>query len=302
MKLNKNDIIALLISIIVHILIFLYLFFGVFKRVIPVQDDGVVVDFGDFIEATGQLEPQTAVTAQQTIEEISRPQPKPVANEEMITQNEEETVYIPDTEKKKNDLAENKPRRKTQQQIIDEERIKEEQRKKREEEEQKQQEGNIRDQVASAFNRSNTEGSAQGNAQDGNSNVSGFADNTVNTSQGQGSGKQGKGNQGSPFGNSDTGPSQGVGGFGSFSLSGRTLRDGRLHRPAYTAEIEGKIVIDITVDYNGNVILAKIGKGTNISNASMRDSAIDAAKKTKFNKIKDTNNQDGTITYIYKLQ
>jgi TonB family protein len=145
-------------------------------------------------------------------------------------------------------------------------------------------------------------GSAQGNAQNGNSNVSGFADNTVNASQDQGGGRSSKGNQGSPFGNSDLGPSQGVGGFGAFSLSGRTLREGRLNRPAYTAEIEGKIVIDITVDSNGNVILAKIGKGTNISNASMRDSAIDAAKNTKFNKIQDTNNQDGTITYIYKLQ
>jgi TonB family protein len=108
-------------------------------------------------------------------------------------------------------------------------------------------------------------------------------------------------NQGNPFGNSDSGTNEGIGGTGTFSLSGRTLRDGGLHRPAYSALEEGRIVLNITVDPLGNVIFAEIGKGTNIDNASMRKSAIDAAKKSKFNKIKGTDNQNGTITYIYRL-
>jgi hypothetical protein len=33
----------------------------------------------------------------------------------------------------------------------------------------------------------------------------------------------------------------------------------------------------------------------------MRASALEAAKRAKFNKIKGSNNQNGTITYIYKL-
>ncbi|MDR3266081.1 MAG: hypothetical protein LBT24_00730, partial [Tannerella sp.] len=226
MKLNKDDITALTVSIIVHILIFLYLFFGVFKRVIPVKDDGIFVNFGDFVEATGQFEPPAAVVTQQLAEVIPTPQPLPTANEEMVTQSEEETVHIPDTKKKKDDLAENKPRE-TAKRPTEEERIKEEQRRRREEEQR--QEGNIRDKVSNAFNRTNTQGSTQGNAPNSESgNVSGLSDNSVNNSESQGDAKTSTNrvNQGSPFGNSDSGPSQGIGGFGSFSLSGRTLREG----------------------------------------------------------------------------
>jgi TonB family protein len=300
MKLNKDDIKALTVSIIVHILIFVYLYFGVFKRVIPIKDDGIFVNFGDFVEATGKFEPQAAANAQQLTQKIPTPQPKPIASEEMIMQDEEETVHIPNTKKKEDNLAENKPRQ-TVKQPTDEERIKEEQRRKREEE-QKRQEGNIRNKVSNAFNRSNTQGNAQSNTQSNeNINTSGFSDNSVNDSQSQGSDKPDRVNQGSPFGNLDSGPYQGIGGFGSFSLSGRTLREGGLQRPAYTAQEEGRIVINIIVDKDGNVIFAEIGKGTNIDDASMRHSALDAARKAKFNKIQDSNNQNGTITYIYKL-
>ena len=73
-------------------------------------------------------------------------------------------------------------------------------------------------------------------------------------------------------------------------------------RPAYSIQEEGKIVIDITVDSNGNVILAAIGKGTNIDNTTMRQSALDAAKKAKFNVISGSKTQSGTITYRYSLK
>ncbi|MDB8954279.1 energy transducer TonB family protein, partial [Parabacteroides merdae] len=112
----------------------------------------------------------------------------------------------------------------------------------------------------------------------------------------------GTGNQGSPFGNSDHGANEGVGGYGSFNLNGRSIGAGGLPRPAYTIQEEGRIVINITVDPKGNVIFAEIGKGTNIDNGSMRKSALDAAKRAKFNSISGANNQSGTITYLYKLK
>jgi hypothetical protein len=58
-------------------------------------------------------------------------------------------------------------------------------------------------------------------------------------------------------------------------------------------------VINITVDPNGNVIATEIGRGTNISNASMRNKARQAALGAKFRKIAGSNNQTGTITYNY---
>ena len=76
--------------------------------------------------------------------------------------------------------------------------------------------------------------------------------------------------KGSPFGNSDHGANEGVGGYGSFNLNGRSIGAGGLPRPAYTIQEEGRIVINITVDPKGNVIFAEVGRGTNIDNASMR--------------------------------
>ena len=98
------------------------------------------------------------------------------------------------------------------------------------------------------------------------------------------------------------GENEGVGGIGTWDLKGRSLSTGHLPRPAYTNQEEGQIVINITVDPDGNIIFAEIGKGTDIGNASMRKSAIDAAKKAKFNKISSANNQSGTITYKYVLK
>ena len=109
-------------------------------------------------------------------------------------------------------------------------------------------------------------------------------------------------NQGNPFGTSDAGANQSAGGFGTFNLNGRYIGQGGLPRPTDKGQEEGKIVINITVYPDGNVIFAEIGKGTNIDNALMRKSAVEAARRARFNKIKDTDNQNGTITYIYKLK
>jgi TonB family protein len=117
----------------------------------------------------------------------------------------------------------------------------------------------------------------------------------------EGTASSGAGNQGSIQGNAPTGSYVGVGGYGGFDLAGRTLAAGGLPRPAYSVQEEGKIVINITVDPQGKVISAEIGRGTNITNPSMRNSALEAAGKTKFNSIKGNNNQSGTITYNYRL-
>ncbi|MDR0682746.1 MAG: TonB family protein [Dysgonamonadaceae bacterium] len=125
-----------------------------------------------------------------------------------------------------------------------------------------------------------------------------------NTPEGnEGIAESGKGNQGSPQGNAPAGSYTGMGGIGDFDLSGRSLRDGGLQRPDYVVQEEGTIVVEITVDPKGNVINAKVRlKGTNIENSNLRKAALEAARKTKFNAISGTQNQIGTITYIYTLK
>jgi TonB family protein len=50
------------------------------------------------------------------------------------------------------------------------------------------------------------------------------------------------------------------------------------------------------------VIHAEIGRGTNTPNATLRNEALRAARSTRFNAITSMNNQQGTITYRFKLK
>lgn len=134
---------------------------------------------------------------------------------------------------------------------------------------------NINNQIAGAF------GNGSGNGSRGNT--------------------QGSGTQGSPAGNGNTGKVSGVGGTGSYDLGGRGVGAGGLKLPAYRVDDYGTVVVDIIVDPKGNVIEASIGKGTNTTNASLRNESLAAARRTKFTTSSNSNNQKGTITYKFKL-
>ena len=112
---------------------------------------------------------------------------------------------------------------------------------------------------------------------------------------------QGTGTQGVPTGNSKTGAKKGVGGIGSYDLGGRSVGSGGLAQPLYTVNDYGTVVVNITVDPNGNVIQAGIGRGTNTPSPALRNEALRAARSTKFNAINSSNNQKGTITYRFNL-
>lgn len=91
--------------------------------------------------------------------------------------------------------------------------------------------------------------------------------------------------------------------LGYFNLEGRFLIDEKLQHPAYNIQEEGCIIVEITVNNQGDVIMAEVRlKGTNIASPYMRYSAVEAAKKTKFNKIKENQNQIGIIIYKYTLK
>lgn len=286
MKFNKDDIYGLTGSILFHGVILLILWLCVLKPAVPEEDGGVLVNFGNVDIAAGTFEPKY------TGENVATNEPAPTAEEipqqetapqEMLTQDIEESVALEEKKKKQQEEEKKKQQEaelKRKQEQEEKERLqREEAERKRREEEQRKKEQAINNKIAGAFGIGKKQGSNQGS---GNNDISG--------------------NQGSPLGNADMGENEGVGGIGSWDLKGRSLSTGHLPRPAYTNQEEGQIVINITVDPDGNVIFAEIGKGTDIGNASMRKSAIDAAKKAKFNKISSANNQSGTITYKYVLK
>lgn len=276
MKFNKDDLYSLLGSVGFHLLILLVLSLTILSTVVPEEDSGVLVNFGNVDEAAGTFEPLN--TGQEPMEETTPPPPPTpaveTAKEELVTQDVEESVALAEAKKKKEEQRKKEEAIKREQDRIQKEKLEQQ----RLADAQRQKELAIKNKVAGAFGAGSAAGSSQG------------------------SGETGSGNQGSPFGNSDHGANSGVGGNGSYSLNGRSIGAGGLPRPEYLGQDVGRIVINITVDPKGNVIFAEIGKGTNIDNASMRKSALEAAKRAKFNSISGSNNQSGSITYRYSLR
>ena len=112
------------------------------------------------------------------------------------------------------------------------------------------------------------------------------------------------GDQGNPNGGQNIANYEGQGGAGggpSYDLGGRNAKS--LPRPSSDFNEEGTIVVDIWVDRDGRVQRAEVGKGTNISNARMRETAKQAALQSKFAPDKNAVElQRGTITYKFIIR
>lgn len=109
----------------------------------------------------------------------------------------------------------------------------------------------------------------------------------------QGTAASGTGNQGDPNGS----PS-------SYALSGRKIisNGGALVAPRVQRAVEGNVRVRIVVDGNGAVIRATIAPGTNIADPSVRAAALEAARKTRFNAVPGSDEQEGSITYHFKIR
>ena len=84
----------------------------------------------------------------------------------------------------------------------------------------------------------------------------------------------------------------------SFSLVDRN--NYHLPPPIYTCIEGGKVVINIKVDVNGNVVEAYFNsKSSGTSNGCLVDNAITYARKAKFNSSNKAS-QKGTITYLFQ--
>ena len=109
----------------------------------------------------------------------------------------------------------------------------------------------------------------------------------------QGTAASGSGNQGDPNGS----PS-------SYALSGRKIisNGGALVAPRVQRAVEGNVRVRIVVDGNGSVIRATIAPGTNIADPSVRAAALEAARKTRFNAVPGSDEQEGSVTYHFKIR
>lgn len=264
-------------TVIVHLVILLILLF-VFIHGTEVQEEGgVPVMLGNTELSQGDSDPYTLTE----VDILNEPQMESVpeqtsdveaSEQEMITQDVEETVDV--TPQKKKDTAKKTEKEQPKKTVPEKTREQIEAEKKAAAEKAAAEAAAKK--IAGAFGKGTTMGN-------------------------KGSGTTGKGIEGSPTGNGNVGKSTGVGGVGSWDLNGRSL-NGSLPVPVYNVQDEGRVVVTITVNPAGKVISTSINKRTNTVNAALRRAAEEAARKATFNTISGVNNQTGTITYYFKLR
>jgi TonB family protein len=118
------------------------------------------------------------------------------------------------------------------------------------------------------------------------------------------SGKGGKdGSGGGKGGGQGTGTGTGIGPGISFDLKDRKSI-GSLPKPEYKHQVEGTVVVEVTVDKDGKVTQATAGvRGSTTLDESLCESARQAALQARFDKKPDAPAyQKGTITYNFRLQ
>lgn len=131
----------------------------------------------------------------------------------------------------------------------------------------------------------------------------GRTEGSASTSEGTGTGA---GNQGDPAGSpegSHEGTGTGTSGV-SANLTGRSVIEESLIKPAYSAREQGRVIIDIIVDQQGKVTWADFRpKGSTINNSSLVNSARQSALKARFNVDENAPlSQKGSITYNFRMQ
>jgi outer membrane biosynthesis protein TonB len=130
--------------------------------------------------------------------------------------------------------------------------------------------------------------SGKGTGGEGTGDGGGIGDGTGPGSDGGSGGGSGGG----------TGPGQGIG----FDLTGRNMRS--MPRLEDRSQEQGKIVIEIIVDKNGNVLRAEgPARGSTITNGTLVRKSKEAAMKAKFSpSAKGVEEQKGSITFNFILR
>lgn len=266
-------------SIIFHLLLLLLLWlFGLPYLDPPPPDSGILVNLGFSESGFGDTPPEAVNKVEEIVEEITPPESvvkeMVEAEEEVLTQENEVTATIVDKiEEKKIEKPKEKP-------VIDK-KIKEvpiEEVKKEVEKEQPK----VNQQALFKGRESSKdkEGSQGITSEFGDQGKSWGKDNSDNYGEGKGLGDSGIG----------------------YNLGGR--KHVSLPKPNDNSQAVGTVVIRIKVDQKGNVLDASYqSKGSNTTNATLVQAAIEAAKRAKFEAAPNASEEQfGSITYHFKVE
>lgn len=85
----------------------------------------------------------------------------------------------------------------------------------------------------------------------------------------------------------------------SFSLRGRTAVF--IPNPIYTCDRSGKVVVNINVNANGDVVKTSVNtSASTTSNECLTDQALEYARNARFSRLAGRDSQPGTITYNFQ--
>ncbi len=268
---NRRGIIG---TTIFHVAIALIIIFLGFSTPLPLPgEEGIIINFGTDDEGLGYTQPQR----QEAARPVPTPPPvsEPEAVEEIITQDMEEAPSLPVPQPEEIRQPEPVQPVEQPQPAPPEETVPEE----------------VAEEVPER--RPNPNALFPGRTTTGD----------TGTSEGE---TTGPGNQGRETGASDsphrtggdTGSPDGI----SFSLAGRNPTS--LPLPVYRHQVEGTVVVEVTVNRNGDVTNARPGvRGSNTTNINLMNAAQRAAERAKFNVDPGAPaSQRGTITYHFILQ
>ena len=262
-------------TILFHGMLFIMLLYLAFRTPLPLPAEmGILVDFGNSETGFGDYEPRMSDPAPVQAQPQPATSTAPRQQEQILTQDTEETVTLPSkpvtkpkqTQETQRVTPTNEPAKETASTVV---------------EPAKPVERTVDQRALYTPGRGDPASTA--------------------TSQGEAGGL---GNQGVPTGAPDV-HVYGEGGDAAgnkWGLTGRNLV-GRLPLPDYKVNEDGVVVVTITVDKDGNVIRVVAGaRGTTTLNKALHDACEKAARQAKFDRKPDAIEQTGTITYIFKLQ
>lgn len=255
-------------------LVFLLLWWLQVKAPMQVEEEGIVVAFGEADEGGGMpdVRPLDAIAQ---VEQIPAPAvpTRPSNNDLMVQEDEESLALAKQTEEDAKRRAEEEElirKRKEEEARAEAERVAKE--KALAEQRAKQQEAiDKANQLAALFGQAGiAEGANAANAS---------ANNSATT-------------KGNPVGKG-LGETNGM----QWSLYGRNVK--RMPKPSSDFSQAGVVVVTIMVDAAGNVTNATLGEGTTISDRATQQLALQAARQAKF--TQGDTPQMGKITYTFKL-
>ena len=259
---------SMTITVIVHVIILILLFYVGMKYMDPPLEQGIAVNFGTTDTGSGNIQPTEKIQSalqKTTAEPVS--QPKSEIKEEVVTQDNEEAPVIK-KEKPKKEQTETPVK---------------EQPKKEVKKPDPKPDKSTTDALSSILNGPKSDGNAKGGeGNDANPGDKGSPDGDPNASAYYGTGK-------------------GLDGDGNYLLGGRKA----LNKEKFVQDCNeaGTVVVSIEVDRSGRVISATPGvRGTTNNSRCLLEPAKRAALATEFNADdKAPAKQIGKIIYKFSL-